>query len=224
MGVNNVNNYVPKYPVIEIFKSIEGEGIRVGQPSIFVRFFKCNLSCEWCDTKYANDQTESSNLTASQIVDRIQELGGKNVTLTGGEPLLSMDVVKWLIRRYPEYEFNIETNGSLPIYPVQLDNTIITMDYKCPSSEQEDKMYLANLEQLRTKDVLKFVVADDNDLNTVLSIVQTYDIKAQIYLSPVFGSMDLEKLANFVINNAHLKLNLSIQIHKIVWDPNKRGV
>jgi 7-carboxy-7-deazaguanine synthase len=98
------------------------------------------------------------------------------------------------------------------------------MDYKCPSSGMESKMYLDNLEDLRDQDVLKFVVGTTEDLNRVKELLHQYSIKSHIYVSPVFGKMDLKDLTKFVLDNRYLNLRLGLQIHKIIWDPNTRGV
>lgn len=217
-----------KMGVVETFLSIEGEGVRTGTPVFFVRFAECNLNCGYCDTKYSHKESDAVEwLTSGQLVSRIQDAKCDKVTFTGGEPLLRYSSwIEWFIRS-TEYEVNIETNGSIElnsdssIFEV---NSIITMDYKCPSSGMEDSMNMDNLEKLRSTDVLKFVVGDRRDLNRVLEIVTDYDIKSQIYVSPVFGTMDLQDLAKFVIENRSLEIKLGLQIHKFIWNPEARGV
>ena len=78
-----------KYEVVEKFVSINGEGTKAGQLAVFIRFKGCNLNCKYCDTKWANEQeTPSQPMTEKEILDYVLSTGVKNVTLTGGEPLL----------------------------------------------------------------------------------------------------------------------------------------
>jgi len=220
--------------IVETFKSLEGEGIRTGLPTVFVRFAGCNLRCSWCDTTYSHTKPEYTVMTKEELTAKILSYNIKRITFTGGEPLLDepMQYIKWFVKEFPSYEVNIETNGSvyIPDELLHAHNTIITMDYKCPSSNMNAFMIRYDYEgkyfhnSLRPQDVLKFVVADDTDLQVVLDFVTTRNLKCSIYLSPVFGKMDLQKLANFVISHADLNLRMGIQIHKIIWSPETRGV
>jgi len=224
------NVTLEKMPVVEIFLSIEGEGIRTGLPVVFVRFAGCNLRCGYCDTKYSYGDTIDKNiehLSLNELTARIMSYKLDQVTFTGGEPLLETEYIEWFIKAFPKYTVNIETNGSIDVgvdTGIQTKNSIITMDYKCPSSGMESHMLLTNLEKLREQDVLKFVVGTQEDLDKVVELLNVYHVKCHVYLSPVFGQMDLERLANFVIKYRYLRLRVGIQIHKIIWDPLKRGV
>lgn len=206
--------------VNEIFYSIEGEGVRAGAPATFVRFAGCNLRCSYCDTTYAfHDGTE---MLESDIVKRVCEIGCNNVTVTGGEPLLQgKRVVKTLCNK--GFQVNVETCGALDITDVQLENSIVTMDYKTPSSGMEDKMLLSNIPRLRKQDVLKFV-CEESDFNTVKNIYEIFRPKCNIYLSPVFNKCDLAKMAELVKEMNEPNIKMQVQLHKIVWDPDKRGV
>ena len=103
-----------KYEVVEKFVSINGEGTKAGQLAVFIRFKGCNLNCKYCDTKWANEQeTHSQPMTEKEILDYVLSTGVKNVTLTGGEPLLREDIEN-VITVLAENNLNIEieTNGS----------------------------------------------------------------------------------------------------------------
>ena len=129
------------FKVIEIFESINGEGMRAGELAVFVRMKGCNLSCNYCDTMWANKpDCEFAEMTAEQIVDRVKKSGIKNVTLTGGEPLLQKDADKLLEEFSSEKDIRveIETNGSIDLKPfLKFENVSFTMDYKLPESDME---------------------------------------------------------------------------------------
>ena len=104
------------FKVVEIFESINGEGMRAGELAVFVRMKGCNLSCNYCDTMWANEaDCEFEEMTADRIVERVKKSGIKNVTLTGGEPLLQKDADKLLKLFSDEKDIRveIETNGSV---------------------------------------------------------------------------------------------------------------
>ena len=209
--------------VVEIFKSIDGEGIRVGYPVTFIRLAGCNLRCNYCDTKYSYEDEKFTEMTPQEIYIQVYKLGGKRITLTGGEPLIHKDVkvlVDLLIQK--GYELNIETNGSVDITLFLDKHTIITMDYKCASSDMEDKMLLDNISKLRKQDVLKFVVSDDNDLDTVQRIYQ--NTKATVYISPVFGRIEPKQIVEYMLEHNMENCRVQVQLHKIIWNPEERGV
>lgn len=209
--------------VVEIFKSIDGEGIRVGYPVTFIRLAGCNLRCNYCDTKYSYEDEKFTEMTPQEIYIQVYKLGGKRITLTGGEPLIHKDVkvlVDLLIQK--GYEVNIETNGSVDITSFLDKHTIITMDYKCASSDMEDKMLLDNISKLRKLDVLKFVVSDDNDLDTVQRIYQ--NTKATVYISPVFGRIEPKQIVEYMLEHNMENCRVQVQLHKIIWNPEERGV
>ena len=209
--------------VVEIFKSIDGEGIRVGYPVTFIRLAGCNLRCNYCDTKYSYEDEKFTEMTPQEIYNQVYKLGGKRITLTGGEPLIHKDVkvlVDLLIQK--GYEVNIETNGSVDITLFLDKHTIITMDYKCASSDMEDKMLLDNISKLRKQDVLKFVVSDDNDLDTVQRIYQ--NTKATVYISPVFGRIEPKQIVEYMLEHNMENCRVQVQLHKIIWNPEERGV
>ena len=209
--------------VVEIFKSIDGEGIRVGYPVTFIRLAGCNLRCNYCDTKYSYENEKFTEMTPKEIYIQVYKLGGKRITLTGGEPLIHKDVkvlVDLLIQK--GYEVNIETNGSVDITLFLDKHTIITMDYKCASSDMEDKMLLDNISKLRKQDALKFVVSDDNDLDTVQRIYQ--NTKATVYISPVFGRIEPKQIVEYMLEHNMENCRVQVQLHKIIWNPEERGV
>ena len=211
------------YKVNEIFKSIEGEGISTGLPCTFIRLYGCNLCCKYCDTRYSCENKEFTLMSKDEIVNKVKELGGSRVTITGGEPLLDLFLNELIIALRKEHiEVNIETNGSLDIQWCLAD--IITMDYKTSASGMEDRMMLSNLKALKETDVLKFVVGSKHDLDTMKRVIEEYEPECRIYVSPVFGMIEAHELVEYVLENNLDNVTVQVQLHKIIWDPNKRGV
>lgn len=220
-----------EFKVAEIFTSINGEGTKAGQTAVFVRFTGCNLNCSYCDTKWANEpNAEYKLMTDREILSRIKETGIKNVTLTGGEPLLREGIYELLeeIAKDGFLQAEIETNGSIDLNPFcDIENRpSFTMDYKLPSSGMEKHMCLENFEILEKKDTVKFVFGSIEDLKKALEIIRKYDLsrRCHVYISPVFGSIEPAKIVDFMVENKLNDVNLQLQLHKFIWDPNMRGV
>lgn len=225
MLVQNAKSENPiKFNVVEKFVSIEGEGIRSGYPAVFVRFAGCNLNCSWCDTRYANENPQYEQVDIDTLLNFISSTGIKRITLTGGEPLIQ-PYIYILINRliYEGFEVNIETNGSVSIKHVPRD-AIITMDYKCPSSGMEDRMIVDNINFLGQKDVLKFVVGTYEDLKSAERIIKTFKPRCNIFFSPVFGKIEPREIVKFLLENELFDARLQLQLHKIIWSPDARGV
>lgn len=219
------------FKVVEMFESINGEGRRVGQLAIFIRLQKCNLNCSYCDTRWANgDDAPYTLMSEDEIYDRILKSGIKNITLTGGEPLLHKDVEILLekIGNNPNLSLEIETNGSIELEKFsKLKNPpLFTMDYKLPSSKMENKMCLDNFKYLTLKDTVKFVVGTIEDLKKAKEIIERYSLigKCAVYFSPVFNSIDPVEIVEFMKKNRLNGVNLQLQIHKFIWDPESKGV
>lgn len=218
-----------KYRVVEIFDSIEGEGKRAGELCTFIRFYGCNLNCSYCDTPYGKAGDKFKLMDEDEIVSQV---GYKNVTITGGEPLLN-DIKSLVIRLLlNNHKVNIETNGTKDLIPSIShgigDSLFYTMDYKCPFSGMHEEMQMNRFLELTKADVLKFVVARE-DLPHVLRVIgdlKAEGCKAQMYLSPVFGEIKPSEIVDFMKQNDEVlsDVRIQIQLHKVVWNPKKRGV
>ena len=217
--------------VVEKFVSINGEGRRCGQLATFIRFAGCNLNCGYCDTAWANDRKVAFDpMTAEEVYAYIKDTQVTNVTLTGGEPLLQQDMGELLklLSQDPELYVEIETNGSVLLSKFSgLENPpSFTMDYKLPSSGMERMMALENFDFLTEKDTVKFVSGSMADLEKARELINTYKLteKTSIFISPVFGDIELESIVDFMKDNQMNGVNMQVQLHKIIWDPNERGV
>lgn len=219
------------YNVAEIFVSINGEGTRAGQLAVFVRFQGCNLCCSYCDTQWANQpDTPCRTMTAAEIRAEIHQTGVRNVTLTGGEPLKQEHILELLelLAQDNQLHVEIETNGSVPLAPfLNMENRpSMTMDYKLLSSGMEAFMCLDNLPLLQRQDTVKFVSGSTTDLERARAVIDEYDLtqRCAVYLSPVFGQLEPETMVEFLKQHRMNGVTLQLQLHKIIWDPNARGV
>jgi 7-carboxy-7-deazaguanine synthase len=220
-----------QYKVVEKFVSINGEGPLAGQLAVFIRFQGCNLNCSYCDTSWANkDNAVYTDMTELDLYRYIKETAIKNVTLTGGEPLLQpnlMDLLK-LLSSDVDLSVEIETNGSIDITPFTLmDNPpIFTMDYKLPGSLMESRMLISNFDRLTKKDTVKFVIGSEQDFNVAKDIIHRHALvgKCSVYLSAVFGKISLKDIVELMKDSHMNGVNLQLQMHKVIWDPNEKGV
>ena len=220
-----------RYKVVEKFISINGEGILCGQLAIFIRLAGCNLSCSYCDTSWANDKDVKYDLmTTEEIYEYIKSTEIRNITLTGGEPLLQSGIIELLEKLSEDKDLHveIETNGSVSLKEFsKIENSpSFTMDYKLPSSNMEINMDLNNFEYLTKKDTIKFVSGTQEDLQKVKYIVDKYNLidKTNVYISPVYTKISLDSIVEFMKDNKMNGVNLQMQLHKVIWDPNMRGV
>lgn len=222
--------------ISEIFKSIDGESLRTGELSTFVRGIGCPLRCKYCDSQYTWQKEDSSKeMSVQEIVDKCLELDCTNITFTGGEPLIQKDADE-LITSLAEsgFDVSIETCGAVDFtnrewFLRNNPNVWVCADYKCYESGMNNKMLsLEKFAQLRDRDVLKFVVGSEKDLDLARSII-TYlrenNCNCYCYLSPVFGMIKPVDIVDYMLkNNLNNKVRFQVQLHKIVWDPNMRGV
>lgn len=219
--------------VVEIFKSIEGEGVRAGLPVTFIRLYGCNLRCEYCDTKYSYDEANEENahpyciMTVEQIVEAVMCFGCQTVTITGGEPLIHSGIERLIdLLLLVGCEINIETNGTRPI-PHKYKNekrVIVTMDYKCPGSGMNDRMERYPFDTLRDWDVLKFVVSDERDLDKMVEVLGTLETTPSVFVSPVFSKIEPVQIVEYLLSHQLHDVRIQLQLHKIIWDPDRRGV
>jgi 7-carboxy-7-deazaguanine synthase len=197
--------------VIEIFRSIQGEGRNQGRPTTFLRLGGCNLACRWCDT--ANAREGGDELDAAAVIAAIRDASGscRRLCVTGGEPLLQQDALIPVLASLADegYAIECETNGTIEFSSCQSLATI-TMDVKCPSSGEKSDLDL--LARLRPEDSVKFVVADTADLEYAEETLRVHPTRAEIFVSPVHGA-DVAPLVARIIEE-DLPVRFSLQLHK----------
>ena len=213
-----------KLDICEIFYSLQGESTFSGLPCIFIRLSGCNLNCSWCDTPYAKE--ESFSMSLDQILKKIEVYNCNLVEITGGEPLLQEAtplLISMLLERH--YQVLLETNGSLSIQNIP-ELCIKIMDVKCPSSNESNSFLQENIQYLSKEDEIKFVIGSLEDYEFAKAMIEnelSRISQKKIHLSPVFGQISPEILAQRMIED-NLHARLSLQQHKIIWTPDKRGV
>jgi len=224
--------------LIEIYKSIQGESSFAGLPCIFVRLAGCNLRCAWCDSEYTF--TGGYKLSEDQIVVEVEKLAPvKLIEFTGGEPMLQERELIPLMNRLlaADCELMIETSGERPLGAVPRAVHKI-VDVKCPGSGEGGRFQMANLDCLTDRDELKFVIANRHDYEFARDFIRVHRPEAragQILLSPAFSKtptperssenclLDPRELVEWMLADG-LPARLSLQIHKYVWEPLKKGV
>ncbi len=199
----------------EIFHSIQGEGATMGIPTVFVRFTGCNLDCIWCDTEYA--KTEGKKYSIGQILAEVDKFKCNQVCITGGEPMYQSETPRLINELLATgYLVTLETNGSINLEELECSPLLmISMDIKCPSSGQSEKMDFSNIELMGPTDQLKFIITDRNDYDYAKDIMKEYEPRCVIIMTPVDGT-DLEKLTEWVLKD-RIDVRVLPQLHKIIW-------
>ena len=211
----------------EIFYSIQGESTFAGQPCIFVRLTGCDLRCTYCDTEYAF--YEGKKWRIDDIIAEVATHPCRLVEVTGGEPLLQKRVHRLMTRMCDlGYTVLIETSGAHDISPVD-PRVHRIMDLKCPGSGESGRNLMANLPLLCARDEVKFVIGSAEDYAWARAQVQENvagwaDRVNAILFSPVFGKITPLDLATRVLADALPRVRMQIQMHKLIWEPNQRGV
>jgi len=224
--------------LIEIYKSIQGESSFAGLPCIFVRLAGCNLRCAWCDSEYTF--TGGYKMSEEQVTAAIEKLApAKLIEFTGGEPMLQERELVPLMERLLRggYELMIETSGERPLEQVPAAVHKI-VDVKCPGSGEAGSFRMSNLECLTDRDEVKFVIANRGDYEFARDFIREHKLETragQVLLSPAFSKtpstdrttenclLDPRELVEWMLADA-LPARLSLQIHKYVWEPQKKGV
>lgn len=215
--------------VVEKFISINGEGRRAGELAVFIRFKGCNLGCAYCDTSWANDsECEFEEMSPEDIKEYIADTGIKNVTLTGGEPLLQNDIPDLLgeLKKIPA-RVEIETNGSVSLKDYCGESRpVFTMDYKLPGSGCEERMLVENFSLLSENDTVKMVCSDVGDLERAKEIICEHKLteKCYVYLSTVFGKLKAQDMVEYMLKHKLNDVRLQLQLHKYIWHPEAKGV
>jgi 7-carboxy-7-deazaguanine synthase len=218
--------------VKEVFTSIQGEGIKVGQRQTFVRMLGCNLACNYCDTPETRERQGSfthqkaSHENPIDVDTLLDTITGSEIAITGGEPLVQVDFLKIFCSRLKDMNkrIYIDTNGSLPHELEQVIEYIdtVALDFKIPSVTHERPLWNEHRECLRiaaTKDVFIKIIIDENlsldELMTSCEIIKDVKKNIPLVIQPVFGHsvshlLEIQEMALSVLPD----VRIIPQIHK----------
>lgn len=197
--------------IIEIFKSIQGEGILTGVPTTFVRLAGCNTKCTWCDQKEAWDETKSVDIKEDKIAEAIEEAGCGDVCFTGGEPMLQSNDIRTVTSIQREkFRFSIETNGSVydPIPAIGFMSLSPKLQFWPHETFPKWMVYCYSF---NVPHQIKVVCNTIEECDKAVSLVGEY--ADFLVLQPRYGSSSTNDIITFCINNG---LRLSLQVHKLV--------
>lgn len=207
----------------EIFVSVQGESSFAGWPCVFIRTTGCPLRCAWCDTKYAYDAGQQMPLDA--IVEQVLSHGVQHVEATGGEPLDQPAMPQLLTALCDQGKtLLLETSGAADISVVD-PRVHIIMDIKCPGSGMTARMLWKNIDHLRSRDEVKFVLNSREDYVFARDTIREHQLpeRCTVLLSTTFGSLDDRDVVRWMLKDK-LPVRFQLQLHKIIWDPKKKGV
>lgn len=227
-----------KLPMVEIFETVEGEGLKAGFPTTFVRLYNCNLRCSWCDTVYSYaPHPPEFFATMEEIVGQVLQYQNPSICLTGGEPLMHGEKSLALIHALADQEgiedIHIETNGAIDLTPFcslrdQFPNVRkkvrFIMDMKLSSSGEKEKMIWGNFSLLSARDEIKFVIGSEDEFKEASVIIEQYYQTGQLLFSPVWDQLAPASLVQMVLSSSYKKAKLSLQTHKYIWHPEQKGV
>ncbi len=207
----------------EIYYSVQGESTHAGRPCIFIRLTYCNLRCTYCDTEYAF--YEGKDMEISEIMNEIQQWDCNLVEVTGGEPLFQeecIDLLNELVNS--NYEVMLETGGSLSISDVP-KKVVKIVDFKCPSSGMVKKNLWSIVDDLQAHDEVKFVIGNREDFDWAKDRITEYSLDkiCTLLFSPTFGEIDPQQIVEWILAE-NLPVRMQLQMHKMIWSPEEKGV
>ena len=207
----------------EIYYSVQGESTHSGCPCIFIRLTYCNLRCSYCDTEYAFYDGKDMEIT--DIMSEIKQWDCNLVEVTGGEPLFQeecIDLLNELVNS--NYEVMLETGGSLSISDVP-KKVIKIVDFKCPSSGMVKKNLWSIVDDLQAHDEVKFVIGNREDFDWAKDKITEYSLDkiCTLLFSPTFGEIDPQLIVEWILAD-NLPVRMQMQMHKMIWSPEEKGV
>jgi len=208
----------PKLRITEIFYSLQGETRTVGLPTVFVRLTGCPLRCQYCDTEYAFSGGEWFSL--DQILEKVQSFPGKQVTVSGGEPLAQPNCIP-LLKRLCDlgYEVSLETSGAMDVSDVD-PRVVKVLDLKTPDSAESHRNMYENIPHLTQHDQVKFVICSRQDYDWSKLQVDQYQLLDRVddvLFSPSFHQVSATDLADWIVEDG-IQVRMQLQLHKLLWN------
>jgi len=209
--------------VHETYVSIQGESTWAGLPCTFVRLSACHLRCVWCDTPHAFDT--GARRAVTDVLAEAHGFGTELIEVTGGEPLLQPGVYPLMSGLCDRgHTVLLETSGALDIGRVD-PRVVRIVDLKCPGSGEEAKNRWENIALLTSRDEVKFVLADRADYEWARDVIARHDLArgGAVLLSVAHGALAPADVVAWMLAD-RLPARFQLQMHKVIWDPNARGV
>jgi 7-carboxy-7-deazaguanine synthase len=209
--------------ITEIYASVQGETQYAGLACTLVRTTGCDLRCTYCDSEFSF--YGGRELQLDEILAEVRRLGAPLVLLTGGEPMLQREIVALAeLLLSAGYRVMVETSGAHAVDALPAE-VIRIVDVKTPASGESHRMRWEVLEGLRRQDAVKFVLADHADYQWAAEIIRSRRLAehTEVLLSPVHGKLDPKDVVQWMLRD-HLPARLNLQIHKLIWSPDTRGV
>jgi len=211
--------------ITEIFHSVQGESSFAGLPCAFVRLTFCNLRCVWCDSEYTF--AGGGDMSIDEVMRQVEGMNCNLVEITGGEPLVQKRDCCELVTRLCDkgYTVLVETGGSLDASVLD-PRAIKILDVKCPGSGESERNFWPNLEHLGDRDEVKFVVTDRADFDYALDVIANHNLDGrdrEVLISPVWGTVDWAELASWILESG-VRARMQLQLHKLIWGAEARGV
>lgn len=202
--------------VNELFYSIQGESVKAGLPTVFIRLSGCPLRCRYCDTAYAFH--EGRRMSVEAIIRAVAHYRARHVTVTGGEPLAQRACLPLLRRLCDEgFQVSLETGGAHDLAGVD-GRVMKIMDIKTPGSGEDGRNRLANLAWLTRRDQIKFVICDRADYDWCRQTLNAHKLTdiCEVLFSPAHESLAAVELAEWILAD-QLNVRLQLQLHKYLW-------
>lgn len=205
----------------EIYPSLQGEGLRIGEKQIFVRCYGCNLDCSWCDSKYATKSGDYLELTPKEVFEYISIHGHKSVCITGGEPLIQRKELRELLKLLQRYNYYVHlcTNGTIWDQAVFYLCDFISMDMKPPSSGMKSNLqFLKRIDkEPEGKFEVKVVVGSREDLRFALGDVYPEARNFTLILQPEWNELTIHQLVEGLLGYNLKNVRVLPQLQKFIW-------
>jgi 7-carboxy-7-deazaguanine synthase len=206
--------------ITEIFFSLQGESLSVGQPTVFVRLTGCPLRCTYCDTEYAFSGGDGMSL--QDVLSQVAGYATRYVCVTGGEPLAQKNCLLLLNELADRgYHVSLETSGAMDVKAVDSRVTKV-MDMKTPTSGESGRNLEGNIQYLAGQDQVKFVLCNRDDYDWAKQQIKQWRLTAscEVLFSASYSQLEPSQLADWILED-QLQVRFQLQIHKILWGEQK---
>ena len=196
---------------------MQGEAQTSGRPTVFVRLTGCPLRCGYCDSEYAFHGGEVKPLV--DIMAEVAAFKPRYITVTGGEPLAQpncLDLLRLLCNE--GYHVSLETSGAMDIEKVD-PRVSVVMDLKTPGSGESQRNLYSNIDLLKHKDQVKFVICDKQDFDWACFKLDEYRLTervSEVLFSASHEVLESRLLADWIVA-ANLDVRMQLQMHKYLW-------